>query len=164
MALRVLTTSQKVRVGRVGRQTDRSHPQGGSTRSATFSADGERVAAASDDGYVRVWALDEPSDSLAFDIGARGAWSVAFDRSGVRLLATGHEHGRLWHLGDGGEPIVVPLRSARRQAAALGAGGRHLATVGREGVVEVYDTGRRSAGPIRTFEGVDATVGGDGDR
>ncbi len=117
---------------------------GAEVRALAFSADGGRLATASNDGRVRIWTLDgdAPPRVLAHD---DRAVSVAFHPQG-QLLASGAADGtaRLWDLA-GGVELLRATHAEEVREVAFSPDGRFFAAISTAGAVDLWDLQHDSA-------------------
>jgi WD40 repeat protein len=108
-----------------------------------FSADGKRVATASDDETARVWDVDGDASPIVLDV-HRTVDAVAFSPDGATLATAAHDGGvTLWTLAAGGAAAANRRVVARHHAAvktvAFSPDGHALASGGLDGTVWVVD-------------------------
>jgi WD40 repeat protein len=126
---------------------------GGEINAVAWSADGQSLAAARDDGQISVWRrADKGWDKMPRKMGhGARAHAVAFSPNG-RHLATGGEDGliRLWNVATGKEEEVgSPLRGHGAAVLALAfraPRGERLASISRDRTVRLWElpTGREA--------------------
>ena len=125
----------------------------------TFSPDGRRLATASSDGSLKLWAwnpaqLGQPQEpelvlpARTFGYGER----VAFSADGQRLVAGGEGNTvKIWDTNTGLELQNLTGHSGEVWAVALDQQGRWLATAGEDSTIRIWDA--KSWKPLRTLRG-----------
>jgi Novel STAND NTPase 1/WD domain, G-beta repeat len=110
-------------------------PQQSEIRSIEFSPDGQLLATASDDGFVRIWGLDGRQTRLPLtgstDEGT--AYDASFDPRGRFLVTAGQDgFARVWDLqGSGKRPLAIfrdPDEEGSIDTARFSADGRFVVT------------------------------------
>jgi eukaryotic-like serine/threonine-protein kinase len=124
--------------------------------SVAFSPDDGLLAAAIDDGNVRLW---EPATGwVRGTLPAHKApvWAVAFCPTGRRVATASDDATvKIWDVETGQELLTLPHTNAVR-AAAFSPDGRLLATGGRAGAVRVW--GSKSGKEVITTKGHEGVV------
>lgn len=118
-----------------------TYPHEDTVWTATFSADGQRVATLSRDRSARLWEADTGRPIGAPIRHGSRVWSVVFSPDG-RRLATGGEDAtvRLWDAGTG-QALGLPLRHARAVwQLAFSPDGQRLATVAEDNTARLWRT------------------------
>jgi WD40 repeat protein len=121
--------------------------------SATFSPDGERVVAGSQDGTARIW--DAASGAELLTIRSPGGWvaSVAFSPDGERV-ATGTQGGTIWDAASGAELQKLPTAGKRFGVVSVGFspdGERVVTATGAHGTATIWDA--ESGAKLETLHG-----------
>jgi len=133
--------------GVVNRMTTTKIADAGSTvESVTFSPDGHRLAAGTDDETVRLWNADTGQPIGAPLRGNSIVLATAFSPDGHRLAA-GDRDGHLLVWNTDTQPIAAPLTLTVTQsgglsavnAVAFGPDGRRLATASVDGTVRIWN-------------------------
>ena len=149
---------------------------GARIQSVAFSPDGTLIAAAGNDGVVRLWdarTFRPLAAEIAHGVNRDGkdlpyqVWSVAFSPDGQRLATgSGYDHGgydvnflQLWHvdrfgsqpLGRDGDPIV-DHQNWIIYGVAFDATGRRVASSSYDGTVRVFDTESRQRLALMTSD------------
>jgi WD40 repeat protein len=107
-----------------------------------WSADGRRIATASQDATARVWDATSGRELQRF-AHRDGVSTVAFDPRGRFLASGGHDHvARLWDLASGRQLLAVEHADEVR-AVAFSPDGRRLAAIGTAGDISLTDVGTR---------------------
>jgi WD40 repeat protein len=116
--------------------------------------DGRQLASASQDGTVKLWDWDGKAlgSPLAANVGA--LHSLAWDRSGTRLAASGQRGAVVWDLNHSGAPRRLQEHSLSASAVAFGRG--VVAISGAEGTVVVHAL--EPGTPPRTLRGHSSVV------
>lgn len=129
-----------------------------------FSPDGNRLAAAGQDGFVYIWRRGEDGAWIAETTLDGDSWhiqGIAWAAGGTRLAAVTTDNGiRLWDM-DGGSEIAVddaePLRNIRVMALAVSQDGSRFAIGTESGAVEIRDS--TTGALVRAIDGLDFYVG-----
>ncbi len=114
-----------------------------------LSPDGSWIAAAVDDGTVRVWSTgDWTMRTLAAHSGP--VTRVAFLPDGLTLISAGHDGTiRRWDVASGQSDLLLDAGSGPLNDLSLSADGSLLATIGDQGIVKVWELG--SARQVGSF-------------
>lgn len=121
-----------------------AHPA--AVRSAWPSANGTRLAAASDDGYVRVWDVATARELERFGGHSGAAASVAFVPDNLRVVSGGVDSSvREWRIS---ATRVIAAHETATTGVAWLANGTQFATAGEDGFVRLWDT---NFNVVRTF-------------
>jgi WD40 repeat protein len=124
-----------------------------------FSLDGRRLATASNDETVRVWAWDPArlgemrASELTLPVRVLGFGDrVAFSRDGRRLATGGEEHTvTIWDATTGREPQTLRGHTGDVFAVAFDRDGRWLASAGEDTTVRLWDA--TSGKPLHKLRG-----------
>lgn len=111
-------------------------------KDVAFGRDATRVGYAGEDGIVRVWDFQRNEDVLISKTHGSPATSVAFDN----LVAAGYEDGsvRIWDLSSqDGDGRLLGRHVGPVVSLAFRAGSYWLASVGAEGICNVWDCSSR---------------------
>ncbi len=122
-------------------------------RSVAFNPRRAKLAAASEDGIVRIWDLNKPTEPKRFP-----GWSVAWSDDG-RLLATGSRGGTIhvWDIET--EVEAYPARPAHAHwVSSLAWSGDRLASGSLDGTIRIVDG--QDGSTIRLLEGHEEQVNG----
>ncbi|MFF3444558.1 hypothetical protein [Streptosporangium sp. NPDC002721] len=136
----------------------------GRAMGVAFSPDGDRLAASSADGLVRVWpwvAGGLSAGPPAVLRGHRGeALSPKFSPDGRRLAVPGTDETiRIWDLSGGAAPVVLSGHDGPVWNAAFSPDGRRVASAGEDGTIRLWDSGGAGASRVlRGHEGQSTTV------
>ena len=106
---------------------------------AAFSADGTRVAAASQDGNVRVWDTASGDAVASFSPGAVDA--LVLSSNGERAFAAGAKGAITWDTKAGRQISALAGQSGRIVAAEFDDEARSLLTVAVDGSARIWDVG-----------------------
>jgi WD40 repeat protein/serine/threonine protein kinase len=129
----------------------------------TFSPDGRRLATASSDGTVKVWAWEpahlgqprEPVPPVLPDLPAcvlGYGERAAFSPDGQRVIAGGKGNTvKIWDANTGQELESLPGHTGEVWAVALDRESRWLATAGEDAIIRIWDA--KSWKPLRTLRG-----------
>ena len=121
-----------------------THPA--AVRSAWPSANGTRLAAASDDGFVRVWDVAKGRELERFGGHLGAAASVAFVPDNLRVVSGGVDSSvREWRIS---ATRVIAAHETATAGVAWLANGTQFATAGEDGFVRLWDT---NFNVVRTF-------------
>lgn len=126
----------------------------GDIQSVAVSADGKRVAAGGDDGFIRVWDYEKP-DAPRFTF--RGhkdrILSVAINADG-RQIVSGSDDGsiKLWRTQQGQRDLVLSGRKGEVTSVAISKNGGRVFTAG--GSIKIWDA-VRGPQPLFTLPGHD---------
>lgn len=109
-------------------------------RSIALAGDGSRVAVATHDGALRVWAPGASAVVNIDKVEAGDAERVVFSPGGARLLSVGPEGPpRLWDPSNGELVRELPDHPLPATDVAFSADGRQLATVSYDSTLRVYE-------------------------
>lgn len=121
-----------------------AHPS--AVRSAWPSANGTRIAAASDDGFVRVWDVATGRELERFGGHSGATTSVAFMPDNLRVVSGGVDSSvREWRIS---ATRVIAAHETATTGVAWLANGTQFATAGEDGFVRLWDT---NFNIVRTF-------------
>ena len=122
-----------------------------------FSAGGDRIVTASNDGTARVWRVDgtpalrADGSALVLDHGKRAVNSAAFNARGDRIVSAADD-GTLWlWTADGsGQPVVVKAHTAAALGAEFSADGARIVTVSQDRTARVWHADGSATGVVLT--------------
>ncbi len=115
-------------------------------RSVRPSANGTRIAAAGDDGFVRVWDVVAGRELERFGGHSGAAVSVAFVPDNLRVVSGGVDSSvREWRIS---ATRVIAAHEAATTGVSWLANGTQFATAGEDGFVRLWDT---NFNVVRTF-------------
>ena len=113
----------------------------GTIHSSSFSPDGRRIVAGSDDTTARVWDATDGRELLTLKGHGGGIDSAAFSTDGTRIvIGTWIKTGRVWDAASGKRAPIVPRHpNAVHTAVVFSPDGQRLLTLDRDGNVAVWD-------------------------
>lgn len=120
-----------------------------------FSPDGSAIAAASNNGSVRVWRLSDRAEIARYQ--AQGGdgdieWAVAFAPDGTTLASGGHDGViRLWDVRDG-RPRTIAAHDAEIWSLDFNPTGTRLASGSFDGRVRIWDVATGTCVGERAFD------------
>ncbi|MBI5760376.1 MAG: protein kinase, partial [Planctomycetales bacterium] len=121
-------------------RTLKGHTDGVS--SVAFSADGKRLASASNDKTVKVWDTVTGQETLTLKGHTYLVLSVAFSADGKRLASAGafpDNTVRVWDATTGQQTLTLKGHSSNVTCVAFSGNGMRLASAGGDGTVKVWD-------------------------
>ena len=131
-----------------GRETLSFHGHASDLESITFSPGGEMLAAASQDGTVKIW---DPTSGKNFltrknrDLGRlplKGVQSVAFSPDGQRLASAGEDNTvKVWDALTAQDILALKGHTDAVTGVAFSPDGKRLASASEDKTVKVWDTG-----------------------
>lgn len=122
-----------------------------------FSADGTRVAAASDDGIVRLFDAESGLELLSIDTDSDYAYSVAFSPDGSTLASAGADNlVKLWSAENGYLLGTLRGHSSHVECLAFEPQGNRLVTGSGDHTIKLWDVQNRRE--VFTFRGHSDTV------
>jgi eukaryotic-like serine/threonine-protein kinase len=107
-----------------------------------FSPDGKRLASASSDGTVKVWAVGANKELLSFDKHKGSVLCVCFSPNGKWIASAGLDH--LVLIWDADSATVILTLQGHKEAIdslAFSSDGKQLATASVDGTVKLWDVG-----------------------
>jgi len=116
--------------------------------SVTFSADGTRLASASEDNTIRVWDVATGEETATLTGHSQGIQSVVFSPDGTRLASAGWDETiKLWELATGKEIATLTGHSQGILSVAFSPDGRRIASGSWDKTVKLWDlsTGQETA-------------------
>jgi WD40 repeat protein len=125
-------------------------PKGAAHRVAV-SADGQRIALGGSDGTVRVWDAEIGQPRFAVRAHTASFWDLAFSPDSRLLASTmvmqGNKAGewKVWDAATGEPKLSLKISGGQVLRLAFSPDGQHIATVGTDRIVRVWDvaTGRQ---------------------
>jgi WD40 repeat protein/tRNA A-37 threonylcarbamoyl transferase component Bud32 len=122
---------------------------------ADITADGTRVATASEDQSVRIWHLAADEPVMVLSGHTRGVRSVQFSPDGGRLVSAGRDGAvRLWDTNTG-RSLFVLGHTYMVDSAVFNPDGRLVAAADRAGEIKVWDATReRQPTTFRDHDGI----------
>jgi WD40 repeat protein len=123
-----------------------------SVSSVAFSAEGDRLASASDDKTVRVWDAKTGQPLHTLEGHTNGVSSVAFSAEGDRLASASHDKTvRVWDAKTGQLLHTLEGHTNGITSVAFSAEGDRLASASWDKTVRVWDA--KTGQPLHTLEG-----------
>ncbi len=108
-------------------------------RAAAFSPDSRRIATASTDHTVQIWAADGADGPRVLRGHGGHVLSVAWSPDGERVVSASRDKtARVWRADGAGEPLVLRHEDGL-YSAAFSPDGRQIATASRDKTVRVWD-------------------------
>lgn len=125
------------------------HSHDGAIEALVFSGDGELLAAAGDDGAIRLWSLDDTLAPPLLLAGHEGAVRALLFAGDETMISAGDDGTvRFWSLA--GDPAVTTTleEEGTVRSIALAPGGRQLITSLDNGSVNLWDLDAPEQGPV----------------
>ena len=137
---RRLMTTVRVWDGKTGAHIATLDGHSNEVKSVTFSADGSRLASASDDETVRLWDGKTRAHIARLDGHSNSVNSVTFSSHGSRLASASHDHTvRLWDGKTGAHIATLEGHSSLVESVAFSADDSRLASVSVDKTVRLWD-------------------------
>jgi WD40 repeat protein/serine/threonine protein kinase len=139
----------------------------GEVWSVAFSADGRRLASASEDQTIKVWDTAGGQELRTLNGHTRAVMSVAFSPDGRRLASASWDQTiKVWDTASGQELLKLERHTGPVVSVAFSSDGRRLASAGREGTIRLWDTasGRELLKLEHTDGGFCVAISPDGSR
>jgi WD40 repeat protein len=106
-----------------------------------FAPNDNILATASFDGKIGLFTIGTNQKTFYPAHDGKDVNTIAFDASDIKLLSTGDNDVRLWHLNDEAPTLLEKYsKSTDLIWSALSPNGEHIASVGRDQLVHVYST------------------------
>ncbi|MCA9658754.1 MAG: CHAT domain-containing protein [Myxococcales bacterium] len=111
----------------------------GEIRSASFSADGQRVVTASWDDTARIWSADGSGEPVVLRGHEDGVEAASFSPDGQRIVTASLDGtARVWSVDGIGEPVVLRGHKRVVSAASFSPDGRRVVTVSWDETIRVW--------------------------
>ena len=126
----------------------------------SFSNDGKTIAVGASDGYVRVLAIDGENEDEVVRVHDGAIDSILFTPDDATMVSGGFD----------GKVSILPVRKGAKPrritmheggVTVVAASDRFIASGGRDGVVRVYDRGRKKTIELRGHDGTISALGFD---
>ncbi|MEM7247485.1 MAG: WD40 repeat domain-containing protein, partial [Acidobacteriota bacterium] len=115
------------------------------TRKLAFSPDGRRLAAVSDDGFLRTWSVDEGQELLKLQAHAVQAHGLAWSPDGSRIATGGSDRVlRIWDAVTGDELAMLSGHELYAYTLDWSPDGQVLVSGSGDATVRVWDARARS--------------------